>query len=418
MVRRTQPRVLLRLFAILLFLALPSSAAAQPTPVTLYAHLINVQDFPLNAQMPDVDYVEDAGFGMATTQLTCLDGAAGLLAQGITSQVFYTWYGYITPTPVEYQQPVADGSPRTHPDRGVVSDVLLNATVPMELTWYLSMLAEMNPGGIQDVDQPAPLPIPNVVVRATLREGDLVSVDDLNYNNGRMLARGATQPVTLVADQVIASPPSSQVRALGLVDNRWVYEFRVPLAVDVHHITKAEGANLRVDTYLDNEHCNADTGTIQTPVFQHSSAGARPRLTFAIDNPFVVVASNATWVKDDLALTLEASSVWGLYDLDEAHLDLQVAGPGPTNFERLFVPNDHHHPHGDPVPQLVWIWPNATRAAAGHYEVTVTVPNLQGTAVLEITTAFDVAPARQSPSIPALVLVAGLLGLTRILRRL
>lgn len=408
-----------RLAALTALLACAAVATAQPTPVTLYAHLINVQDFPLNTQVPAATYQEDAGFGMGAMQLTCLHSAFAGATGGTTSQEFYTYYGYTTPSLVEYGIHAADGSPRTHPTRGVAADVRVNTSVPMELLWYLSMSTQANPGAmLPDDRQPVPLPIPNVVIRATLRGGDGISINNAAYNAGPLLARGSTEPVTLIADQVVASSPSGQVKALGLVDNRWVYEFRVPLQVDVPVLSKSDGANLRVDTYLDNPQCDPDAGSIQTLVLQHSSANHRPRLEFAVDNPFAIVSTGAQWVNQDLVLTFEASSVWGAYDLDETALRLDVRGPDPGKFQRVELPTYHHHPHSDPIPQLVWKWANATREApSGHYDVTLNVPNRQGTAVMAATVSFDKEPASGAPGASGLLLALALVGAAVLRRR-
>lgn len=389
-----------RLVVLIALLSCAPMATAGPTPVTLYAHLINVQDFPLNTQLPDAAYEENVSFGAGATQLTCLHETVGDVLGGVTSQSFYTYYGYVAPAVVEYAWAARGETPRTHPVRGVTADVHLNESQPMSLVWYLSMSTAANVNDLlSQENHPTPLPIPNVVIRATLRSGDAVSIDDRAYNDGLLLARGATDPVTLVADQV--NPASSQVKALGLVDGRWLYEFTLPLGIEVPSIRKTDGANLRVDVYMDNPQCDPDDGSIQTTVFMHSSDGRRPRLEFAIDNPFEVTSTSAQWVKDDLVLTFEASSVWGLYDLNEETLELKVSGPSPGNFERLVLPTYHHHPHSDPTPQLIWVWKNATQAPVGHYDVSLTGANLQQTATLEAHASFDKASGRQAVGSPA-----------------
>lgn len=388
-------------------LLLCATVAAQPAPVTLYAHLVDVQDFPLNTQLPDAAYGVDAGYGIMGTQLTCAHGTTGSLTGGLTSQAYATYYGYITPDTMDYDRVAPDGEPIRPFLRTLYDDVRLNASRPMDLVWYLSMSAAPE-------NLPAPMPAANIVLRATLRAGSEISPQQSAYNAGPLVARAETSPVTLAGDQV--QPASPHVRALGLVEGRWIYEFRVPFMVEASVIPR-EGANLRIDLYMDNPLCDPDTGTFQTTVFQHSSAAYRPRMEFAIDNPVSVVSTGAQWVSNDLLLTFEASSTWGMGDLNRDAIELDVVGPGPSDFQAHVMRYDHDEGHRAPR-ALTWIWVNATREArAGHYEVTLTAPNLQGTATLSASTSFDVAPPRQSPMLPALVWSVGLVGLAALLRR-
>src|SRR5688500_14912669 len=104
--------------ALALLLALPVSAKAPgisnpdtPSPVTLYMHLIDIQDFPINTQRPAEGYTSSNGVGLLTSTTSCLPDAGAY----DTSQAWHTAYGYSSPSYVEYdiQQ---GGKPRVHPE--------------------------------------------------------------------------------------------------------------------------------------------------------------------------------------------------------------------------------------------------------------------------------------------------------------
>ena len=94
------------------------------------------------------------------------------------------------------------------------------------------------------------------------------------------------------------------------------------------------------------------------------------------------------------------------YDLDRARLTLDVDGPGQAGFVLAAAPQRFHE-HGRFLSEadLTWVWEGAARAAPpGHYNATLRVPNLQGTATLEVPLAFTVDAPRQAPA-PALPLL-------------
>src|ERR1041385_6377577 len=69
------------------------------TPTTLYFHMIDFQDFPINTQKPDDKYTQDVNVGVGTNSLTCLgDPPAG----GHPFQEFHVRHGYSSPSYVEY----------------------------------------------------------------------------------------------------------------------------------------------------------------------------------------------------------------------------------------------------------------------------------------------------------------------------
>src|SRR5687767_13125078 len=73
------------------------------TPTTLYFHLIDFQDFPINTQLPDDRFTSSEGIGLATHSLNCLPNPNDLAGQGgapFTDNTKY--YGYSSPSYVEY----------------------------------------------------------------------------------------------------------------------------------------------------------------------------------------------------------------------------------------------------------------------------------------------------------------------------
>src|SRR4051812_18092924 len=60
------------------------------TPTTLYMHLINFQDFPINTQKPDDKYTESTALGLFTPTTTC---AGDPIPNSHPFQPAHTFYG-------------------------------------------------------------------------------------------------------------------------------------------------------------------------------------------------------------------------------------------------------------------------------------------------------------------------------------
>src|SRR5688572_26845420 len=300
------------------FLTVAAGAAAkeaglsnpvQSTPTTLYFHMFDAQnDFPVNTQEPDPKWDRDCHVGIATNSL-CFDELSELpppASQPSADKEWHTLYGYSSPSYVEYDY-LENGKPRVHPERGLSFDVQLDQGTEPVLHWYLATQV-----GAPDSDLPAdpdnaPIALPNVVVRAIMRESDKISVDEEAYREGEVILQGQSEPALLAG-------PASQgpVNWTTTPDGRNVYEIRVPLRIESPEIPRATGYNLQVETFIANEYCDSE-GDYAMPslVDVHTSEGHRPRLELAIMNPVRIEHLHPQVVGDELVIHSALNSPWG-----------------------------------------------------------------------------------------------------------
>jgi hypothetical protein len=406
-------RALSALFALsVLALVPPASAQAPgihnpdaPTPVTLYMHLIDLSDFPINTQEPDDHWTVSNAWGLTTSTTSCLPNDT---PGGDVSQAFHTFYGYSSPSYVEYSFE-SGGMPRVHPERGISYDALLDQGTPFTLYWYLTTQTVKTQGGSAPDPSSVPAPVPNVVVSATIRAGQNVSVDDRAYNTGPILVQGKTQPATLFADQVLPAAPatsaSPNVKPLGQqADGSWLFEFAVPMTIEAAKIPRSTGYNLRVDVAMDNPACTSPDQALMPNLVRVSSLpGHRPRMVFAVTDPLRIDALHPQFVGDDLVVHAAVNAVWGNYDVGEPSPytpnvtadDLKVTIQGPSDAASLarvnLVSNTHpHYMHQEDV-TVVYVWPyKLDRAAPGVYKVHMELSNDQHTAKATADTEFEV----------------------------
>jgi hypothetical protein len=405
--------------------ALPGAAAQSPsvgihnpdtpTPTTLFLHLIDLQDIPINTQQPDDNWTQSQAWGLTTSTTSCLPkDTPGVDA----SQSWHTFYGYSSPSYVEYAIEQG-GKPRIHNERGISYDALLDPNTPFVLHWYMTVQS-VGSGSSSTVDpDQVPTPLANVVVQAAIRAGDAISVDDRAYNTGPLLVHGKTEPATLVADQVVPVPgqaPVTHVHALGkTTDGKWLYEFAVPMEIDTPVIPRATGYNLRVDVYMDDPACADPTGTgpnsgaiMPNTVRIHSDKQHRPRMEFAITDPIRIEALHPQFVGDELVVHAAMNAAWGNYDVGEPSTytpqvkdGLRLSVTGPTDAKGLYLVNlvsktNPHYMHQDAV-TLVYDWPyKVDRAVPGVYTVHLEAQNDQGTATATADTTFEIGKSGNS----------------------
>lgn len=369
------------------------------TPTSLYFHVIDLGDMPINTQVPDPDFAAQVDYMPGSATLKCLHPVTGDIAnsgqgtKGMTAQVLHTSYGYSSPSYVEYDYVGADGKPRVHPERGISYDALIDQAYPSQLEWYVAVY-----NGGQPQDQ-VPTPTPGVVVAVQMRGGDAISVDDRAYDSGPMLAQGRTEPANLVPSPVpgvggaygMDGQPHPQVDFLGQVDDLYVFRFRVPLAFEADRIARATGYNVRIDMFVDNPYCKEPTDVgkeyvMPSTLAVYSSAQARPRLDLAVTDPIRVEYLHPQVVGDDLVIHTALNSVWGNYDVQENTTDgIRVWVEGPTEARSLakaaFVQRFHDHYHHQEAVDVTYVWDyHADHAADGVYKVFVEFTNDQGTA--------------------------------------
>ncbi|MFA5944216.1 MAG: hypothetical protein WC876_07105 [Candidatus Thermoplasmatota archaeon] len=452
-------RALLALIALVLLLALPVSAQtpgihnpATPSPVTLYMHIIDIQDFPINTQKPVDGYTVSNAMGLMTSTTSCLPDAGAV----DTSQAWHTAYGYSSPSYVEYQ--IQQGNkPRVHGERGISYDAHLDQGTPFTLYWYMTTQSvATSPEGVPDPSA-VPIVLANVVVTATIRAGDGISVNDHLYNTGPMLVNGETIPATLAGPEVLPGTGLAEpthTKALGqLPDGKWLYEFAVPMAIEAPIIPRDTGYNLRIDVRMDNPACTngVDAALMPNLVRIHSDAEHRPRMDFAVTNPLRIEALHPQFVGDDLVVHVAMNAVWGNYDIAEVSTytpevtadDMKLDIAGPTEAKGLYLHNivqstNPHYMHQDAV-TLSFVWPyKVDQASDGPYTISLLVRNDQRTATATAEAVFelgrDVATActekgcieegpgpratdNEAPGLAAPLLALAALGLAALARR-
>jgi hypothetical protein len=396
-----------------LFLGLAPAAQAQTpeigiknpnasTPTTLYMHLIDFQDFPINTQKPDDRYNDASGIGLATNTATCVPKPPA--GTGNPFQAFHTYYGYSSPSYVEYNFE-QDGKPRTHPERGISYDAQIDQSAPFYLYWYVQTSTGAPSGNLPSDPNNAPVVVPNMVVQATIRAGDAISVDDKAYNSGPELVAGKTHPATIGAGQqpVDPSSPGSPHPDVRLVSGAppngpYVYEFRVPMSVSTPVIPRATGYNLRIDMYMDVPTCNTspDAAVMANNVWPWTSAQFRPRMETSIMDPIRLEYLHPQFVGDDLVIHTSMNSAWGNYDVNEQDPDgiqVSVTGPSPATSlaKAAIVQRTHEHYHHQEAVDITYVWPYKTdRAANGLYTVDVKFMNDQRTATAEGVAQFEI----------------------------
>jgi len=381
------------------------------TPTTLYFHMIDFQDFPINTQKPNDKYLQNVKVGTGTNTLTCIPNPP---QGGTPFQEFHVRYGYSSPSYVEYNFE-QDGKPRTHPERGISYDAQIDPNAPFFLYWYLAT----TPGapGSNGVDpDTAPVPVPNVVVEATIRAGDAISVDDKAYDTGPELVHGITTPATLFYNQVLPAASTSgspgapntnpDVTYMSDVNGKHIFQFKVPMKVDTPIIPRATGYNLRVDVHMDNPACtspDASKEIMPNVVEDHSSAQYRGRMELSIMNPIRLEYLHPQFVGDDLVIHTSMNSVWGNYDVGEVnpytpdvtpdYIQVGITGPSPAASlaQAAIVQRTHEHYHHQEAVDVTYVWPYKTdRALNGLYTVDVKFKNDQGTAQAEGIAQFEI----------------------------
>jgi hypothetical protein len=380
------------------------------TPTTLFMHLIDFQDFPINTQPPDDKFTDSTTIGALTHSTSCIPNPNDTVGQGGAPFVDNTrYYGYSSPSYVEYNFE-QDGKPRTHPERGISYDAIIDSAAPFDLYWYMATTTSgPNSNGVNpDI---IPVTIPNVVVKATIRAGDAISVDDAGYDSGPELVGGQTLPATIGGGKVIGPDPGAvdshpQVKYVGAGSpgsGDYLYEFKVPMKVTSEVIPRATGYNLRIDMYIDSPACPANSGPdtkdnykfmIQPKI--HTSAEHRPRMELSIKDPIRLEYLHPQFVGDDLVIHTSMNSAWGNYDVNEQDADgiaVTVEGPSPATSlaKAAVVQRTHEHYHHQEAVDITYVWPYKTdRAQNGLYTVTVKFMNDQRNAEAVGVAQFEI----------------------------
>jgi len=378
--------------ALALFLSAPAAGASEhpagfynpvePVDVTMYLHVNGIQDMPINTQRPDDRYASSPAVGLVRHSQGCIDVPNNGLAEGAR----HTWYGHSSPGYVDYEIDLG-GKPRIHPERGISYDIDFDTSKPVQFTWFLET-QWLSGNGDPDVNS-VPVVLPQVVLRATIREGDQISPDHEAMNTGKLVAQMTTEPVLLAGPQT----DHPQVTYHALDNGRHLYEFSLDMPLETDTIRKDEAFNVRVDAFQANDVCqDPDAGkyVMADWVRLHTSPAYRPQFTWTITNPVVINVLHPMFLGDDLVVHAAANSVWGNYDIRGDYTDggepprLVVTGPSvPVGMELAAFNSPHkgHDAHTEDV-QIAWVWPYfAENAKPGVYRIEMTVQNDQENAV-------------------------------------
>lgn len=376
----------------------PSDPPELPRTTTLYLHANGFQPMPITSvPPPDWHRGDGESYGLATSTVSCLPAVPG---SSLTSQEHHTLYGYGLRGHVDYsgERPRYDGDGYGAAPGGFDVPLLGDR---MTLHWYWETT---EPAG---ATPPQPVPIPGVVVEATLRTGPAPFTAEFGgeaFDEGQVIAHGRTEPALL------AGADSSGV-AHERVDGRDVYHFEVPLSIEAP-VLPADGYGLRIDTYVARDGCPGGGYAMPNAVAPHTSVGHRPRLEFAAeDDPSVEVVYAGLGLNGTpgrIVVHANATSPWGKHEVRS--IELAISGPGAASYVWRMPETPTFHCHCPPTPaQATWIWDaDADGAAPGTYLATVTVATAQGKwAVAQ--REFTVEGDRDAPGTGAPLLLLGLL---------
>ena len=388
-----------------LLLLLPMASAAPgiapvegPSPATLWVHLNSFQDAPMNTQVPPAWHVEDRDIGLVQHSQGCY----AVPATHLLSETHHTTYAYLYPGAVHYVAPGEDevAGPRFSNGYGLGYDLRLDENSTPVVHWSLrtqTSSASEVPG------EEAPIVVPRVVLRATLREGTDFALDRSGFEAGERIAVGQTEPMELHPMLIDRHPEATYHQ----VDGLHVYDIQVPLQLEQTVVRADEGLNLRIDVIMDNPVCAApedDAYLMPDLVRHHSSDGHRPHIQLSILEPVRLRSLTPQFVGSDVVIHAQAESVWGSYDVvswDERGAArsppeaLLRGADGTTPLELVAETLPGYHVHGPIRPSeqaaFAWIWRNAqSEAGPSGYTVDVTIPNDQATAAARGTAGFDV----------------------------
>lgn len=416
------------LAAVLVLLALPAVSAQlgiqNPADgaVTLHLHTRGFWDFPINAQPAEFDLEEEDQLAVGANSLSCVAAVPNNSLTGPDS-ARHTYYGFSTPGPVTYETPFDDVGPMVHPVQALGYNATLDLGVPPVLRWYLETTGSAST--VAGSTPQVPLVVPNVVVQATIRVGDSISVDDTAYNTGPIIAQGRSAPATLAADSTTGADHT-------MAGDRHVYGFTIPMPLQQATLGD-HGFNLRVDVFHDVQGCqDPQQGYVMANVVRpFADADHRPMITTGVLEPLRIDSLTPEFNGTNVVVRAAVRSVWGAYDVDEGNLTLTVDGPaGPFALQPIEVIQrkvEHYHLI-DPV-LVTWSW-DVAEAGGGLYFLNLTVGNDQATAVAQATAAVHlgpdrafaagdelILPERESPAAPALLAGALLLALATLRRR-
>lgn len=355
----------------------------EPVNLLLYGHFRNHLDqAPLNTQKPDPNFEVDLNVGFLMPVIDTNSDAC-VPPQGTCADFHFKhnqFTMFSSPGFVEY---LTDGSWYTHQEPGLAADAKLVGD-EIRLYWYMSAHAVSGMNSNSGLGATAAVgAMPQVGVYARME-------------TGRFAFRGETIAASADFDEnAVGSPErANMVTVPGQPD---VYEFQVKMRILKDAIPNSHLANgfiVYVNPYQVKTEAEEGTQFAQPDWRLRTGPRYPPRLVVPVEEPMKTVASSLTIFDQRLFLRWSFVSAMGSYDMKDASLALAVTGTGQVepkavDFINLKRSVDHDG-HFKPV--------NATWAidyvnfplADGEYELTASIPNMQGTYLLTEKFAFNI----------------------------
>ncbi len=296
----------MRLVVLFLLLVPAAGALGIDNPVgahdtTLHLHLDGNQDLRMTPQAPPAHWEQNVVAGLIGSNCVTTPG------QTLTDQQHHTWYAIVSPAPVRYSD-----SGIVFSDRGLRGDLHLSEGT-IGLDWYVNNTAYLMAHGP---------PAPQVSLRATLREGDTISVDNQAMNRGRILAQAETEPAILAPGL-----DSGDVTDHG----NGIYGFHLDIPVAATAVPQSEGINLRIDVRILNPVCD-DAGSYIAPASlgAHTSAAHRPVLRLGHERPVEVERMAVDVLDGVVEFTAHVRAPFGSADAILTRDHFRIDGPTPV----------------------------------------------------------------------------------------
>lgn len=377
-------------------------APATPSQTTdLYALFPGGRDGYLTTMPFPPSYEQRESRGMSQSAVPC---APQTPATGIFAPESYTYY--LVPSEVDFSrfehgQPFIGGyGPRAS------RDVELAPDSPPVLHWFLMTGQDGGPAS-QPETGTAPLVVPSVTVSATMRTGEDLSIDDSAFNIGDVIAKGKSEAMTLSP-----TAPNHSTTAAG--EN--IYEFTVPLKVDLPVIPKTTGFNLRIDVTMDNPPC---PGMMPNLVSWMTDDEHRSRLEVTAEHPIHVAYVHPELVGTDLVIHAAIEDSWGPQDIR----NVTIAVDGPSEVHGMYlasvVQNIHCHCSNQrgPTP-YTFVWNmSLDNPQEGLYNFTVTAVDRQGNHVALGSVTFALGHEKEAPAGGTLGVLLAVVGVAALARR-
>lgn len=364
----------------------------QVTYTILYAHHESlVQRAPLTVQYPpDAAPNHNGGYLLPTIETEFgLDDVAG---KTVEPNFVYNWFTLAsTSGPAEW---TPEGKLDWHQEGGLMLPLHI-AEEPMTLYVYLSAhpvptsSSSGSLGALANVDA-----VPQVGVYARLETGRMREASE-----SILIAEGDTGACD-VNDLPTCEGRVSLVSLPGEPD---IYEFAVPMNVVQNHLPDIRepggeaGFTLSFKPYqvwIRDDVPGEGSQFMQNNYRLRAGPQTPVRVAIPHTHPLGTYSYELVSFNSELFTRWSMGSVWGSYDVDVTRATISVEGPTSIDPDTIRPPIARqitgHDGHFVPI-NFTWRIPiDAGRLSDGDYSIRVSVPNLQGSYVLEETFPFAV----------------------------